>query len=81
MNLDQNIKIFIQTNPQQELAAKVSKYSFNKFGFNNIELLKLNNVEILKKILVKNIIEMANLLNLIHLIFSHLHCFVFFHQN
>ncbi len=49
MNLDQNIKIFIQTNPQQELAAKVSKYSFNKFGFNNIELLKLNNVEILKK--------------------------------
>ncbi len=49
MNLDKNIKIFIQTNPQQELAAKVSKYSFNKFGFNNIELLKLNNVELLKK--------------------------------
>ena len=48
MNLDKNIKIFIQTNPQQELAAKVSKYSFNKFGFNNVELLKLNNVELLK---------------------------------
>ena len=49
MNLDKNLKIFIQTNPQQEIAAKVSMYSFVKFGFKNVKLLKLHNVEILKK--------------------------------
>jgi hypothetical protein len=49
MNFDKNLKIFIQTNPQQELAAKVSMYSFIKFGFNNVELLKLHDVEVLKK--------------------------------
>ena len=49
MNFDKNLKIFIQTNPQQELAAKVSMYSFVKFGFKNVELLKLHNNEILRQ--------------------------------
>ena len=36
-----DLKIFIQSNPQQELAAKVSSFSFHKFGFKNIEIIKL----------------------------------------
>ena len=43
-----NIKIYIQSNPQQELAAKVSSYSFKRYGFNNIEILKLNEINSLK---------------------------------
>lgn len=36
-----DLKIFIQSNPQQELAAKVSSFSFHKFGFKNTEIIKL----------------------------------------
>jgi len=43
-----DLKIFIQSNPQQELAAKVSSYSFKRFGFKNIEILHLNNIKELK---------------------------------
>lgn len=43
-----NLKIYIQSNPQQELAAKVSSYSFSKYGFKNIEILKLHEVNSLK---------------------------------
>jgi len=39
-----DLKIFIQSNPQQELAAKVSSFSFNKYGFKNIEIIKLKDV-------------------------------------
>tara|TARA_Y100000591_G_scaffold332578_1_gene370490 strand:- start:7144 stop:8007 length:864 start_codon:yes stop_codon:yes gene_type:complete len=39
-----DLKIFIQSNPQQELAAKVSSFSFNKFGFKNIEIIKLKDI-------------------------------------
>ena len=39
-----DLKIFIQSNPQQELAAKVSSFSFHKFGFKNIEIIKLKDV-------------------------------------
>ena len=41
-----DLKIFIQSNPKQELAAKVS--SFIKHGYKNVEILKLNSVKELK---------------------------------
>ena len=43
-----DLKIFIQSNPKQELAAKVSSFSFKKYGFKNVEILRLNNVIELK---------------------------------
>jgi len=43
-----NLKIYIQSNPQQELAAKVSSYSFIKYGFKNVEILKLHEINSLK---------------------------------
>ena len=43
-----NLKIYIQSNPQQELAAKVSSYSFSKYGFKNVEILKLHEIDSLK---------------------------------
>jgi len=44
-----DLKIFIQSNPNQELAAKVSAYSFSKFGFKNITIMKLNENHLLSK--------------------------------
>ena len=35
------MKIFICTNKFQKLAAKVSAYSFAKYGFNDIEILEM----------------------------------------
>ena len=43
-----DLKIFIQSNQKQELAAKVSSFSFKKHGFKNVEILRLNNVIELK---------------------------------
>lgn len=43
-----NLKIYIQSNPQQELAAKISLFSFKKYGFNNVEILKLHEFNSLK---------------------------------
>ncbi len=43
-----DLKIFIQSNPKQELAAKVSSFSFIKHGYKNVEILKLNSVKELK---------------------------------
>ena len=43
-----NLKIFIQSNPQQELAAKVSSFSFSKYGFKNVEILKLHEIDSLR---------------------------------
>ena len=43
-----NLKIYIQSNPQQELAAKISLFSFKKYGFNNVEILKLHEFSSLK---------------------------------
>ena len=49
MNSIYNLKIFIQSNPNQELAAKVSAYSFSKYGFNNITIMKLKENQVLNK--------------------------------
>ena len=43
-----NLKVYIQSNPQQELAAKISLFSFKKYGFNNVEILKLHEFASLK---------------------------------
>lgn len=42
------MKIFICTNKFQKLAAKVSAYSFAKYGFNDIEILEIENHKVLK---------------------------------
>ena len=42
------MKIFICTNKFQKLAAKVSAFSFTQYGFNDIEILEIENHEILK---------------------------------
>tara|TARA_B100000123_G_C25679136_1_gene405571 strand:+ start:209 stop:1060 length:852 start_codon:yes stop_codon:yes gene_type:complete len=42
------MKIFICTNKFQKLAAKVSAFSFAQYGFNDIEILEIENHEILK---------------------------------
>lgn len=43
-----DLKIFIQSNPQQMTAAKVAEYSFKTKGFKNIEILNLYENELLK---------------------------------
>jgi len=42
------MKIFIQANKYQYLAAKVAKYSFLKFHFNNVEILHVDDFSCLK---------------------------------
>ncbi len=46
--MENDLKIYIQTNPQQLLAAKVAEYSFKINGFENIEIINLTDNEILK---------------------------------
>ena len=43
-----DLKIYIQSNPQQLTAAKVAKYSFKKQGFENIEIINLEDNSLLK---------------------------------
>ena len=43
------MKIFICANKYQKLAAKVSAYSFKRFGFDDIEILEIEKNEILNK--------------------------------
>ena len=43
-----DLKIFIQSNPQQMTAAKVAEYSFKTKGFQNIEILNLHENKFLK---------------------------------
>jgi len=58
-----NLKIFIQTNPQQELAAKVAAYSFIRYGFNNVELIKLHDVNLLKDKFGENYLRSGRIIN------------------
>ena len=53
MNIKQNLTIYIQTNPQQLPAAKVSKYSFERFGFKDVNILELNKIEAITKYFYK----------------------------
>ena len=48
-NMKNELKIFIQSNSQQLTAAKVAEYSFKKQGFEDIEIIKLHENELLKK--------------------------------
>ena len=43
------MKVFIQSNKFQELAAKVSKYSFIKNGFKDVEIINIEDCDILKR--------------------------------
>lgn len=43
------MKVFIQSNKFQELAAKVSKYSFIKNGFKDVEIVNIEDCDILKR--------------------------------
>lgn len=43
------MKVIIQSNKFQNLAAKVSRYSFIKNGFTDVEIINVENCEILKK--------------------------------
>jgi len=44
-----DLKIYIQSNPQQLAASKVAKYSFKNQGFENIEIINLEDNSLLKK--------------------------------
>ena len=43
------MKVLIQSNKFQELAAKVSKYSFIKNGFKDVEIINIEDCDILKR--------------------------------
>ena len=43
-----SLNIYIQSNPQQNTAAKVSKFSFERFGFTNVRILNLDENNLLK---------------------------------
>jgi hypothetical protein len=43
------MKIFIQANKYQYLAAKVAKYSFLKFDFKEVDILHIDDFSCLKK--------------------------------
>ena len=43
------MKVYIQSNRFQNIAAKVAKYSFVKNGYENVEIINLENNETLKK--------------------------------
>lgn len=44
-----SLNIYIQSNPQQNTAAKVSKFSFERFGFANVRILNLDENNLLKR--------------------------------
>ena len=76
-----DLKIFIQSNPKQELAAKVSSFSFIKHGYKNVEILKLNSVKELKNNFNKTFFVVERKLFTIWTIYNHLHYLGFCHLN
>ena len=66
------MKVFIQSNKYQLLAAKVSKYSFEKFGC-EVKIMNLEDNIFLKGNFNKKLEEMIKL-HIIKMIYNPLHC-------